>query len=96
LTRPARQRAGVILGMSQLATREKSRMKAARLLIAGGALLAAFYGATGVAFADKNIAKKEKKGCVTCHVKMNEKELNDVGKYYKEKKTLEGAPAPKK
>ena len=29
-------------------------------------------------------AKKEKTGCVTCHTKMGSKELNDVGKNYKE------------
>jgi len=40
--------------------------------------------------ATKDIAAKEKKGCVTCHVKLGDKELNDTGKYYKEHKTLEG------
>jgi hypothetical protein len=40
--------------------------------------------------ATKEIAKTEKKGCITCHVKANEKELNDAGKYYMEHKTLEG------
>ena len=29
-------------------------------------------------------AKSEKKSCITCHVKTGAKELNDVGKYYKE------------
>lgn len=29
-------------------------------------------------------AKKEKKSCVTCHVKAGSKDLNDTGKYYKE------------
>jgi hypothetical protein len=39
------------------------------------------------------ISKKESKPCTTCHVKQGSKELNATGKYYKEKKTLEGAPA---
>ena len=29
-------------------------------------------------------SKKEKKGCVYCHVKAGSKDLNDAGKYYKE------------
>jgi hypothetical protein len=40
--------------------------------------------------ATKEIAQKEKKGCVTCHVKAGAKELNEAGNYYKEHKTLEG------
>ncbi len=35
-------------------------------------------------------SKKEKKPCTTCHVTMKSKDLNDAGKYYKAKKTLEG------
>lgn len=33
-------------------------------------------------------SKKEKTGCVTCHVTAKSKELNDKGKHYKENKTL--------
>jgi hypothetical protein len=36
------------------------------------------------------IAKKEKKSCVTCHTGVGKPDLNDAGKYYKEKGTLEG------
>ena len=46
--------------------------------------------AVTLSMATKDIAAKEKKGCVTCHVKLGDKELNDTGKYYKEHKTLEG------
>ena len=51
--------------------------------------------------ATQEYAKKEKKGCTTCHAKVEAKEampknLNATGKYYHEKKTLEGAPAEKK
>lgn len=48
---------------------------------------------TTTGFASIETSKKEKKGCVTCHVKMGAKELNDAGKYYKEKKTLDGYKA---
>ena len=34
--------------------------------------------------------KKEKTACVTCHVKSGSKELNDVGKCYEKKKSLNG------
>lgn len=70
-------------------------MKAFRLLIPVLTLAAAFLATSGVSFATKEMSKKEKKPCTTCHPKGNLKELNDVGKYYKEKGTLEGAPATK-
>ena len=43
-------------------------------------------------FAKVEYTKKEKTPCVTCHVTAKSKELNEKGKYYGEKKTLEGAP----
>jgi cytochrome c551/c552 len=55
-------------------------------------LVGALLATSGLSFATKELAAKEKKGCPTCHVKAGQKDLNDVGKYYKEKKTLEGAP----
>lgn len=39
-------------------------------------------------FGTMEIAKKEKASCTTCHVKMGQKELNDVGKCYAKKKDL--------
>lgn len=71
-------------------------MKKFRLLIPAFTLLAALLATSGISFATKEIGKKEGKPCTTCHVKAGKKDLNDVGNYYKEKKTLEGAPAPKK
>ncbi|MCC7156337.1 MAG: hypothetical protein IT161_17295 [Bryobacterales bacterium] len=72
-------------------------MKVFRVLFAVGAMATAFLlTSTGVVFGKPEYSKKEKKPCVTCHVTAKSKELNDVGKYYHEKKTLEGAPAPKK
>jgi hypothetical protein len=50
-----------------------------------------------LANAKPEYAKKEKKGCTFCHVKMGSKELNDAGKYYKEHKhSLEGYKAEEK
>lgn len=69
-------------------------MKALRLLLPVATLLAVFI--TTNAFATVEMSKKEKKSCVTCHEKGKATKenplLNAVGKHYKEKKTLEGAP----
>ena len=42
-----------------------------------------------------DIGKKEKKACTACHVTMKSKDLNDVGKCYKEKKSLAACSANK-
>ena len=48
-----------------------------------------------LATAKVEYAKKEGKKCVFCHTKMGSKELNDAGKYYKERhNSLEGYKAP--
>ena len=72
-------------------------MKALRLLLPAATLLVAFVATS--AFASQEIAKKEKKPgvtCMTCHEKGKATKeaplLNATGKFYKEKKTLEGAP----
>lgn len=70
-------------------------MKRLRLLLPLGALIVAFLATTGISFATKEIQKKEKKPCTTCHPKGDSKKLTKTGEYYKEKKTLEGAPAEK-
>ena len=36
------------------------------------------------------VAKETQKACTVCHIKTGAKELNEAGKYYLEKKTLEG------
>ncbi|MCC6859234.1 MAG: hypothetical protein IT158_11770 [Bryobacterales bacterium] len=59
-------------------------------------ILAAGLLATTASYAKPEYTKKEKKGCVFCHVSAKSKELNDAGKYYQEKKTLEGYKAPQK
>jgi cytochrome c553 len=67
-------------------------MKALRLIIPVATLVAMMVATSGLSFATKEIGKKEGKPCGTCHEKAGKKELNDAGKYYTEKKTLEGAP----
>lgn len=52
-------------------------------------------GAT-LTFAKPEYTKKEKKPCAYCHVTATSKELNAVGKCYKEKKSLEGCQPSKK
>ena len=39
--------------------------------------------------AKPEFSKKEKKGCATCHVTAKSKDLNDTGKCYKDKKSLD-------
>ena len=64
-----------------------------RLVIPVAALLAAFFATNGVVLANKDMAKKEKKPCTTCHeVKGMPKagtadacKLTAVGKDYQKK-----------
>ena len=46
-------------------------------------------------FGKPEYVKQTKKGCTTCHVdsKTKPKELTEAGKYFKEKKTLDGFTA---
>lgn len=70
-------------------------MKALRLILPVAGVLATFLATN--AFGTVDMGKKEKKPCLHCHTKGKATKeaplLNDIGKYYKEKKTLEGAPA---
>jgi hypothetical protein len=75
-------------------------MKALRLFVGIAIMAAAFLAANSPSFATVEMGKKEKKPCITCHeTKMPKgedgKKLNATGKHYKEKKTLDGAPAAK-
>lgn len=67
-----------------------------RLVLPVATLLVAFFATNGLIFATKEMAKKEKKACTMCHEKgtPSKDNLNNVGKYYKAKKTLDGAPTP--
>jgi hypothetical protein len=54
------------------------------LILAGG-----FFALTSSVSAKPEYSKKEKVNCITCHVKMGSKDLNDTGKKYKETGKLE-------
>ncbi len=60
------------------------------------ALLIAGLGLSSLStYAKPDYAKKEKKGCTYCHVKAGQKDLNDVGKCYKEHDHSLDACSPK-
>lgn len=63
-------------------------MKLFRYLAPAAVLAAGFLMTTTDVQANKDVAKKEKTGCKTCHVEVNKKDLNDVGKCYKDSKDL--------
>lgn len=69
-------------------------MKRMRLLLPACAAAVTFLAANALATVE--ISKKEKKPCTVCHEKGKPTKenplLNAIGKYYKEKGTLEGAP----
>lgn len=71
-------------------------MKTLKLIIAVSGLMVCLAISTLVLFGKAEYTKKEKKPCITCHVKANSKELNEVGKCYKDNNhSLEGCE-PKK
>jgi hypothetical protein len=59
-------------------------------------LLGGFLVCTTASYGNKDAATATKKGCVYCHEKVSAdkdamtKNLNAAGKYFKEKKTLDG------
>lgn len=63
-------------------------MKLFRYLAPAAVLAAGFLMTTTDVQANKDMAKKEKTGCKTCHVDAGKKDLNDLGKCYKEKLDL--------
>jgi len=63
-------------------------MKLIRMILPVVIVAAGFFAATQDAGATVEMAKKEKAGCTSCHVKAKDKELNEVGKCYKESKDL--------
>jgi hypothetical protein len=71
-----------------------SRLKYAIPLIV---FIGGVFTTATLSFGKAEYTKKEKKACVYCHVKATSKELNDVGKCYEKKKSLDGcAPQDKK
>jgi hypothetical protein len=62
-------------------------MRALKLFVPAGLLLAGFMVCTTATFGKQEYAKKEKKACTFCHGKVEAKEnmpknLTDAGKYY--------------
>lgn len=68
-------------------------MRLAQMLLA---LLLVLLWAGAAAYAKPDFAKKEKKTCTFCHVRAGSKELNDAGKFYKAKGTLDGYKSSEK
>ena len=65
----------------------KAALRSVQLVLFG--LVLAAFTATLVE-GKPEYTKKEKTAWVTCHVKSGSKELNDVGKCYEKKKSLDG------
>ena len=60
-------------------------MHTLKIAIPAGILMSGLLiSTTSISFGKPEYSKKEKKGCVFCHVKAGSKDLNDTGKYYKE------------
>lgn len=71
-------------------------MKALKLAVPAGILMAGFLFCTTASYGTQEFAKKEKKGCVYCHVTAGKKDLNETGKCYKTNKSLEKCAVPEK
>lgn len=65
-------------------------MRTLRILLPASIALAGLLLPMTMVQAKPEFSKKEKKGCVFCHVANGKKELNPAGDYYKEKHTLKG------
>jgi hypothetical protein len=72
-----------------------------KAILPAAILLGGFLVCTTASYGTAEYAKATKKSCTFCHEKMVSdkdamtKNLNDAGKYYKEKKTLDGYVAKK-
>ena len=78
-------------------------MSSIRIALPAAILLGGFLLCTTASFGTAEYTKQTKKGCAYCHVQASPKkgdpkanELKDAGKYFKEKKTLDGYVEPKK
>ena len=70
-------------------------MKIFRLAVPAAILCSGLLITLTPSYGKPELTKKEKKPCVTCHVSAKSKDLNDVGKCYKEKATLAGCESAK-
>jgi hypothetical protein len=72
-------------------------MRALRLVLPLAVLMTGLFVTTTTSFAKPEYMKKEKaKSCTTCHVAAGKKDLNDVGKCYAKKHSMEGCEVAKK
>ena len=76
-------------------------MRAFKSILPAALLGAGILVCVTASYGTQEIAKKEKKQCTFCHGKVEGKEgmkknLTDAGKYYHEKKSLEGYVEKKK
>ncbi len=63
-------------------------MKLIKFLFPAGIVVMGL-GLNTLTYGKAEYTKKEKKACTVCHTKMGKKDLNDIGKCYGEKKSLE-------
>jgi hypothetical protein len=71
-------------------------MKLVKFVVPAFVLVTGLLISSSMSFAKPEDTKKTKKPCTFCHVSAKGgKELTDAGKYYKDKKSLEGYEAKK-
>ena len=71
-------------------------MKLVKLAVPACVLATGLLISSSMSFAKPEDTKKTKKACSFCHVQAKGgKDLTDAGKYYKDKKTLDGYEAKK-
>jgi hypothetical protein len=71
-------------------------MRIIQFLIPAGILISSLLLTTALSVAKPEYTKKEKKACTICHVAQAKKDLNDVGKCYETKKSLDTCEPKKK
>jgi hypothetical protein len=65
-------------------------MRGMKVLIPGLILIGGLLFSTNASFGKAEYTKKEKKSCTACHTSAKSPDLNNVGKCYEKKKSLEG------
>ena len=51
-------------------------------------------GFSGAVFGTPEIAQAEQQGCLVCHTAVGKADLNDLGRYYRAERTLDGYESP--
>jgi hypothetical protein len=78
-----------------LSPRQEPPMKRLKFGIPAAILAMGLSFNLTTSYAKPEYTKKEKKACTVCHTTAKSKDLNDVGKCYKEKNSLQGCEAKK-